>query len=67
MLTSNIDVSDKLWNGQIGRMQHLKQDINCNVIAVYSKVDDENAVLSAMRSDVYASQHNLVPIRRTER
>ena len=67
ILRSNIDVSDTLCNGQMGSIQHLKQDINGNVITIYLKMDDENASLRAMRYDVHASQHNLVPIRRIER
>ena len=67
MLTSNIDVSDKLCNGQIGTIHPLKQDSNGNVTTIYLKMDDESAGLQAIRSDTYGSQHNLVPIRRIER
>ena len=67
ILTSNIDVSDKLCNGQIGTIHHLKQDSNGNVTTIYLKMDDESAGLQAIRSDTYGSQHNLVPIRRIER
>ena len=67
MLTSNIDVSDKLCNGQIETIHHLKQDSNGNVTTIYLKMDDECAGLQAVRTDTYGSQHNLVPIRRTER
>ena len=67
ILTSNIDVSDKLCNGQIGTIHHLKQDSNGNVTTVYLKMDDESAGLQAIRSNTYGSQHNLVPIRRIER
>ena len=48
-------------------MQHLKQDNNDNVIAIYLKMDYENPGLRAMRSDVYVSQHNLVPLKRIEK
>ena len=67
MLTSNIDVSDKLCNGQIGTIHHLKQDSNSNVTTIYLKMNDESANLQAIRSDTYVSQHNLIPIGRTER
>ena len=67
MLTSNIDVSDKPCNGQIGTMHHLKQDNNGNVTTIYLKMDDESANLQAIRFGTYGSQYNLVPIRRIER
>ena len=67
MLTSNIDVSDILCNGQIGTIHHLKRDSNSNVTTIYLKMDDESVGLQAIRSDTYDSQHNLVPIRRIER
>ena len=40
MLTPN----DKLCNGKIGSIQHLKQDINGNMITIYLKMDDEMLV-----------------------
>ena len=67
MLTSNIDVSDKLGNGQSGSIQHWKQNNNGNVFTIYLKMGDENAGLSATRSDLSVSQHNLVPVRRIEK
>ena len=67
MLTSNMDVSDKLRNGQIGTIHHLKQDSNGNVTTIYLKMDDESAGLQAIRSGTYGSQYNLVPIRRIVR
>ena len=67
ILTPNIDVSDKLCNGQIRTIHYLKQDSNGNVTTIYLKMDDESAGLQAIRSDTYVSQHNLVPIRRIER
>lgn len=67
LLMSNIDVSDKLCNDQFGSIQHLRQDTNDNVIAIYLKMDEQNAGLRSMRSDVYVSQDNLVPIKRIEK
>ena len=37
MLTSNIYVSDKLCNGHIGTIHHLKQDSNGNMTTIYLK------------------------------
>ena len=67
MSTSNIDVSEKLCNGQNGTIHHLKQNSNDNVNTIYLKMGDESAGLQAIRSETYGSQHNLVTIRRIER
>ena len=44
MLTSNIDVLDKLSNGQIGTVAQIKLE-NHNVTIIYVKLDDESAGL----------------------
>ena len=48
MITSNIDVADRLSNGQIGTVKHVKLEgnqINC----VYVKMDDKCAGLKLMK------------------
>ena len=55
---------EKLEQCIIGTMQ---QDSNGNVTTIYLKMDDKSGGLQAIKSDTYGSQHNLVPIRRTER
>ena len=48
-------------------MHHLKQDSNGNVTTTYLKMDDKSGGLQAIKSDTYGSQHDLVPVRRTEK
>ena len=55
---------EKLEQCIIGTMQ---QDSNGNVTTIYLKMDDKSGGLQTIKSDTYGSQHNLVPIRRTER
>ena len=43
MLTYNIDVLDKLRNGQFGMVFHIKVDINQAVTKIYIKFDDYSA------------------------
>jgi len=67
MLTSNIDVSDKLINGQIGTIYHIKTNSNREVIKIYLKMEDISTGLKAMRTDAYAMQENVVPIEKVEK
>jgi len=41
MLTSNIDVEDKLCNGQIGRVEHFRFDRDGNIFTIYIKMEEE--------------------------
>lgn len=67
MLTSNINVSDKLSNGQIGSIYHIKRDSSGNIIKLYIKMSDPTAGLEAIRSDHFAMQYNVVPIEKVEK
>ena len=40
MITVNIDVEDKLCNGQIGTIRHIKYDNNGNVQKIYLQMED---------------------------
>lgn len=66
MLTTNIDVEDKLCNGQLGRIDHLKFDTKGNVVAIYLKMEDEVGT-KTINSDTFGRQHNLVPVKRIEK
>ena len=67
MLTCNIDVSDKLSNGQIGTVYHTKTNTCGNISKIYIKMEDSNAGLNAMRADRFAIHHNVVPIEKVEK
>ena len=66
MLTSNIDVADKLSNGQIGTVLHIHVDRNQRVTKIYIKFDDDSAGLKKKNSDNFARLNNCVPIERVE-
>ena len=66
MLTSNIDVGDKLSNGQIGTVFHIYVDRSKRVSKIYVKFDDESAGLKLRSRDNFARLHNCVPVERVE-
>ena len=47
MITANIDVGDKLCNGQIGTIEHFKLDREGNIVTIYLKMEDENVGLKS--------------------
>ena len=66
MLTSNIDISDRLINGQIGTVIHLQLNKVSHVQTVYIRFDDPNAGLKKMASENFAHQRGIVPIHQIE-
>ena len=62
MLTSNLDIDDRLVNGLVGTVKQIKYKNN-EVSVVHVKFNDNNAGREAMQSDVTARQHNWVPIK----
>ena len=62
MLTSNLDINDRLVNGLVGTVKQIKYKNN-EVSVVHVKFNDNNAGREAMQSDVTARQHNWVPIK----
>ena len=59
MLTSNIDVIDKLSNGQIGTVFHIKLDSNQAVTNIFIQFDDDC-------TDKFARRNNCIPIESVE-
>ena len=66
MLTSNIDVADKLSNGQVGTAFHIHTDRNQRVIKIYIKFDDESVGLKKINSNNFARLNKSVPNERVE-
>ena len=66
MITVNINIQDRLTNGQLGTIKHIFKDKKGLVSKIYLKLDDTKAGLHCMNSDVYGKQHGLVPIEKTE-
>ena len=67
MITANINIGDKLCNGQIGTIEHIKHDHEGNITTVYLKMEEENVGLKTMDSDTFGRVHKLVPINRVEK
>ena len=65
MLTTNVDIADKLINGQIGTTVRIAVDqITNKPVKLYVKFDDERAGRMTIdkSTDSYATQNNVVPI-----
>ena len=63
MLTSNLDIDDRLVNCLVGTVKQIKYKRN-EVSVLYMKFKDNNAGREAMKSDVTARRHNWVPIKK---
>ena len=63
MLTSNVDISDKLINGQIGTIVNIVTS-NHSIKTIYIEFDNDNVGINKMQSDRLAQQLNAVPIER---
>ena len=65
MLTSNIDIEDRLINGQIGTIYNIiTQD--SGVTKIFIEFQDPMAGLKKKANNPYGRIHNVVPIERTE-
>lgn len=65
MLTTNIDISDRLINGQIGTIRHIKTTGN-SVEKIYVQLDDDRAGLKARNTDNLAKSNYWIPLERGE-
>ena len=66
MITRNIDITDRLINGQMGTVTKVSTNNNTRRPAViYIKFDDTEAGLNTIQkhSDQYARENNCVPIQ----
>ena len=66
MLTVNIDIADRLINGQIGTVKHISYDSNGHIFKMYIKFDDAQADLKKIDTDHFGKQHKWVPIEKAE-
>ena len=67
MITTNINVEDKLCNGQIGVVRYIKYDRNENIQKIYLQMEEPEVGIKMMQTDNYARIHKLVPIERVEK
>ena len=65
MLTTNVDVDDRLVNGKIGSIADFKFQEQ-QVITIYVHFDDQQAVLRKMAKDPVARSTTWAPIERSE-
>ena len=65
MVTQNIDLEDRLINGQIGTVVHIKI-FNEQPCILYMRFMDDKAGLRLKRTDSYAQSNNCVPIKKVE-
>ena len=65
MVTQNLDLDDRLINGQIGTLVHIKF-VNGEPYILYMEFMDEKAGLKLKRSDVYSQNNNCIPIKKVE-
>ena len=65
MITSNIDLSGWLINGQFGMAFDFGY-VCSSITKVYLKLDDQKAVQNAMLKHLYASKHKVVLIQKVE-
>lgn len=66
MITNNIDIADRLINGQLGTVcRILVNEITQKPSVVYVKFDDENAgkILIDKCGDSFAKENNVVPVK----
>ena len=65
MITKNIDIEDKLINGQIGVVQQIELR-HSKVTSIYVKFDDDKAGTISMRNDPVSRVNRWVKIERVE-
>ena len=65
MITSNINLSDRLNNSQFGMVFYFGY-VSFSITKVCLKFDDEKGGKNAMLKDLYALKHKVVPIQKVE-
>ena len=65
MLTVNVDIQDRLINGQTGNFKH-NEFVQASIHKIYVRFSDEQAGLRAMRSSYLGEQNSWVAIEKCE-
>ena len=65
MLTVNVDLQDRLVNGQLEIVKHIVLNSQNNVSKIYINFNDCKAGLKKINTDNSARQHLWVPIEKT--
>ena len=66
MLTANVNIDDRLVNGELGTVVETRKDSPVILNIIYVKFENRNPGLIKMRSERCASEKNIVPILRIE-
>ena len=66
MLTSNVDINDRLINGQMGIVKYFHYDNNNTIKVVYIKFDDENAGRNLSMSNRIGRENGWIPVVQTD-
>ena len=66
MLTVNIDLQDRLVNGQLGTVKSILTDSERNFSKIYITIYIYKAGLKRRNSDAFVKQHLWVPIEKKE-
>ena len=64
-LTVNIDLQDRLVNGQLETVMHIEWNSQ-GISKIYLKFDDTRAGVKAMNADIFEKQNSWVPIEKKE-
>ena len=62
MLTVNVDLSDRLVNGQLGTVKLISKNVNGEVTKMYIKFDDAGAGQKKINNDIFEKQNSWVPL-----
>ena len=66
MLTVNVDLRDRLVNGQLDTVKHICKNLNGKVTKIYIKFDDAGAGQKKINRDTFGKQHSWVPVEKFE-
>ena len=66
MLTVNVDLSDRLVNGQLNTVKHISKNLNGEVTKVYIKFGYAGDGQKKINKGTFATQHSWVPVEKFE-
>ena len=65
-ITVNIDIQDRLINGQVGKVSGFDINGDGQISKIYVKFEDNNIGMQAMRLNYFTRRNNCVPIEKCE-
>ena len=58
MLTVNVDLRDRIVNGQLDTVKHICKNLNGKVTKIYIKFDNAGAGQKKINKDTFSKQHS---------